>query len=58
MGARVKLPGYTPLAICTLLYVWQTGEYIMKREYPNAIIFAAYAAANCGFIWDFIRRIG
>ena len=51
------LPGYTPLALATLLYCWQSVEYAAHNQHALSIVFIGYAVANMGLIWDFIYRV-
>lgn len=53
-----SLPGWTPLAIATLLYVWQAWEYLARSEHALGVVFIGYAMANVGLILDFINRVG
>ena len=50
-------PGWLPIAIVLVIYLWQTWEYIARGESGLALVFFSYALGNAGFIWDFVRRI-
>lgn len=41
-----------PLALATLLYVWQMGILLWTRDWASAIVFFGYAMANIGLIWS------
>lgn len=38
-----------PLFLAALLYVWAAAGYAIDRNWPMALAFACYAAANVGF---------
>jgi len=48
--------GAWPLAVVTVLYGWQIVEYFLAGRAPMGVVFAGYALANCGLIWDFWRH--
>jgi len=45
-----------PLIIAGILYLCQTVAYLRQGEYGMAVAFCAYALANVGFVYDFLRR--
>lgn len=50
------IPGWTPLALATVLYAWQCTEYIRINQPGMALVFFGYSLANIGFIWGLIRH--
>ena len=42
--------GKAGLYIATACYVYTAGAYVFHRNYNMALVFAAYAVANLGFI--------
>ena len=53
----MTLPGWTPLALATALYLWQAWEYYTRGQFPLMAVFVGYAIANCALIWDFVSRV-
>ena len=53
----MTLPGWTPLALATALYMWQAGEYFTRGQMPLGFVFIGYSVANLGLIFDFIKRV-
>jgi len=45
-----------PLVLVAVLYICQMVAYLRQGETGMAIVFGAYALANFGFVYDFIRR--
>lgn len=43
--------GVIPLTITLICYSWVAFDAIRGGNYPMAIVFIAYAAANLGFMW-------
>jgi len=53
----MSLPGWTPLALGTALYLWQAINYYHAGQFPMCSVFLGYCVANCGLIWDWVVRI-
>ena len=45
-----------PLVLTGVLYLGQMIAYLRQDEPGMAIIFGAYALANVGFVFDFMKR--
>lgn len=44
--------GLVPMVIATLCYVWTAFDLaVVQKNWPMALTFACYAAANCGLIY-------
>jgi len=43
------------VSICLLMYAGTAAIRWRKMDGPMALTFAAYALANVGFIWHFLR---
>jgi membrane protein YdbS with pleckstrin-like domain len=43
------------VAVCLLMYAGTAAVRWRKMDGPMALTFAAYALANVGFIWHFLR---
>ena len=43
--------GVISLIICIVCYIATAIEFVNKRDWAMALVFAAYAVANVGFIW-------
>jgi hypothetical protein len=56
--AEVNYPGWLPLAIASMLYIWQAWEYLARSETALGVVFIGYTLANVGLIFDFIKRVG
>lgn len=52
----MSLPGWTPLALGACLYIWQAGEYALRKEWPMAGVFIGYSLSNVMFVVDFIHN--
>lgn len=44
------------LAIVTAIYLGVAVSYWLEGRREMALVFVAYALANCGLIWDAINR--
>jgi len=51
------MPPSLPLALATVLYVWQAVEYYRLGQPGNTLVFCGYAAANIGFIWQLYSTV-
>lgn len=47
---------FTPLVISTICYLWVCAGNIRQGDYPHALVWFAYAAANSGFIWYELKK--
>ena len=41
---------YIPVALSTLLYIWQALWFYYTKDYGGSLMFAGYALANIGII--------
>ena len=44
------------LLAVTLAYLWIAVDSAIKGPPTQAVIFAGYALANCGFLWAMFKR--
>jgi hypothetical protein len=43
------------ILLCTLIYVGVSIENARAKDWPMSLVFAAYAIANVGLIWQSMR---
>lgn len=51
----MDFPGWTPMALASLLYVWQAGACFKAGQVGLGMAFVGYTFANAGLIVAFIK---